>query len=69
MIIDGFDVNFQQIEPFAFIIQIVTPDGNKFISPPVQCNGMNETMAYQVWSDANHRKNFFLELEVKKEYI
>lgn len=65
MMFDGFDASFQQIAPFTFIIQIITPDKNKFISPTIQCQGMNENMAFQVWSDINHRKNFFLELETK----
>ena len=65
MIFDGFDVQFQQIQPFVFIVQVITPDKNKFISPPVQCQGMDENIAHQIWLDKNNRKNFFLELETR----
>lgn len=69
MLFDGFDATFQQIAPFTFIIQIITPDKNKFISPPIQCQGMNEAMAYEVFKNPEHRKQFVLEMEIKKEYI
>jgi len=57
---DKFDVTFQQVGQFQYII-VVKVEGKTFTAP-IQCNGMNETMAHEVWR-TNYRQ-FFHELDV-----
>ena len=67
MLIEGFDVNIQNLGNFVWQINIKNPDGINFVGQ-VQSPQLNEEIAYhQIWKQ--NCKQFHVLLESKTEII
>ena len=68
MIIDDFDITTRQVAPNFWLIEVITPDKNKFVGQIQGQGNLTPEIAYeQVWKNPELRKQFFLELDVKLE--